>query len=264
LREAGKSTTIKADPTQSRASQEEQTMNRRLFVLSLMLVLASLFAFAQDLKIDYQCNVVAEDPANYFSFTGPIRYMAAEKDTLDATTGASKAGSTHFFQPYLLDVKGKNTLPNALRGLFLFAVAPKTQRTDDNLTVSKAPDGVITIQYVHRGTAYRLVTDKAGKLSFPKGDYSRRPIGYIQGAGPQVLSGDFSADGSSAKVDWKKVWDPKTPSGKEIKAGVAAKTGPIADDNGVEDAMFGWTGSLQASFDGKILKISGGLNAVKK
>jgi len=28
--------------------------------------------------------------------------------------------------------------------------------------------------------------------------------------------------------------------------------------------MFGWTGALQASFDGKILKISGGLNAVKK
>jgi hypothetical protein len=244
--------------------RRNQDMNHRLSALSLMLALASLSLFAQDLKIDYQCNVVSDDPANYFSFSGPIRYMSAEKDTLDATTGASKAGSTHFFQPYLLDVKGKNALPNALRGTFLYAVAPKTQRIDDNLTVSKAADGVITIQYIHRGTAYRLATDKAGKFSFPKGDYSSRPIGFIAGAGPQVLGSDFSPDRTAAKADWKKIWDPKTPSGKEVKAGVAAKTGPIADDNGVADAMFGWMGSLQVSFDGKILKISGGLNAVKK
>ncbi len=237
-------------------------MKKIALLLSLLLVLGAT-AFAQDLKIDYQVNVAADDPANYFTFTGPIRYMAADKDTLDATSGASKAGSTHFFQPYLLDVKGRNVLPGGLRGLFLFAVAAKTQRTDDNLTASKAADGVITVQYIHRGTAYRLVTDKAGKFSFPRGDYSRRAVGFIQGAGPQVLGSDFAPDGKASSADWAKIWDPKTPDGKEIKAGVANKTGKIMDDNGVAEAMFKWEGELQVTLNGSILKIAGGLNAVK-
>ncbi|MCX7028329.1 MAG: hypothetical protein NT061_12800 [Spirochaetes bacterium] len=206
--------------------------------LLLALLVIATTAFAQDLKIDYQVNVAADDAANYLTFTGPIRYMAADKDTLVATSGASKAGSTHFFQPYLLDVKGKNVLHNGLRGLFLYAVAHKTQRLDDNLTVSKAANGVITMQYIHRGTAYRLVTDTAGKFTFPKGDYQNRGVGFIQGAGPQVLAADFSADGTPAKADWARIWDPETPDGKEIKAGVATKTGKIKDDNGVAEAMF--------------------------
>lgn len=235
---------------------------KKIAILFALLVVGTM-AFAQDLKIDYQVNVAADDPANYLTFTGPIRYMAAEKDTLDATTGASKAGSTHFFQPYLLDVKGKNALPNGLRGLFLFAVAAKTQRPDDNLTATKAANGVITVQYIHRGTAYRLVTDTAGKFTFPRGDYARRAVGFIQGAGPQVLSSDFSANGTSATADWTKIWDAKTPDGKEIKAGVAAKTGKIMDDNGVAEAMFKWEGNLLVTLNGSILKIVGGLNAVK-
>jgi len=237
-------------------------MKKIALLLSLFLVLGAT-AFAQDLKIDFQVNVAAADTGNYFTFTGPIRYMAADKDTLDATSGASKAGSTHFFMPYLYDVKGKTVLPSGLRGLFLFAVAPNSQRTDDNLTASKAADGVITVQYVHRGTAYRLVTDKTGKFSFPKGDYTRRAIGFIQGAGPQVLSLDFSADGKASSANWAKIWDPKTPDGKEIKAGVASKTGKIMDDNGVDEAMFKWEGQLQVTLNGSILKIVGGLNAVK-
>lgn len=236
-------------------------MKGKLLVLALAVMTGT--AFAQDLKIDYQVNTAAPDAANYFTFAGPIRYMAATKDTLDATTGASKFESTHTFMPYLYDVKGKAALPTGLRGLFLFAVAAVTQRTDDNLTATKAGDGTITVQYVHRGTAYRLVTDKAGKFTFPKGNYERRQVGYIVGAGPQVLSTDFSANGTAAKADWKKIWDPKTPSGKEIKAGVATKTGPVTDDNGVAEAMFKWEGALQLSLENKILKISGGLNAVK-
>lgn len=238
-------------------------MNRKLITLVATLALVAGAAFAQDLKIDYQVNVSAADPANYFTFTGPIRYMSADKDTLDATTGASKAGSTHFFMPYLYDVKGKAALPDGLRGLFLFAVAAKTQRTDDNLTAAKAADGTITVQYCHRGTAYKLVTDKTGKFTFPKGDYVKRGVGYIQGAGPQVVAKEFSADGTAAKIDWKKVWDSKTPDGKEIKAGVAAKTTPIGDNNGVADAMFHWEGALQVSLDKNILKIAGGLTSVK-
>lgn len=239
-------------------------MNRKLSIISGLLFVLGGTLFAQDLKIDYQVNVAANDPANYFTFSGPIRYMAAEKDSLDATTGASKFGSTHIFMPYLYDVKGKEVLPTGLRGLFLFAVAPKEQRITDNLTVSKASNGVITVQYVHRGTAYKLVTDNKGKFTFPRGDFVRRPIGFIQGSNPQVIHTDFSADGSAARVNWAKVWDAKIPGGKQIKAGVASKTGVITDDNGVADAMYSWNGDLQVTFEKNILKITGGLTAVKR
>jgi hypothetical protein len=246
------------------SGMKEEYMNRKLLIVSSILLVLGGVLFAQDLKIDYQVNIAADDPGNYFTFTGPIRYIAAEKDTLDATTGASKFGSTRIFMPYLYDVKGKAVLPTGLRGLFNFAVAPKDQRIVDNLTVSKAADGVITVQYVHRGTAYKLVTDKNGKFTFPKGDFVRRPIGFIQGTNPQVIHTDFSADGSAEKVNWAKVWDAKIPGGKEIKAGVATKTGEITDDNGVADAMYSWNGELQVTFDKNILKISGGLTAVKR
>lgn len=238
-------------------------MTRKLFVLGAAFALVAGTVFAQDLKIDYQLNVAAADSGNYLSFTGPIRYMAANKDTLDATTGASKQESTHTFMPYLYDVKGKAVLPTGLRGLFLFAVAPVSQKTDDNLTADKAFDGTITIQYTHRGTAYKLVTDRNGMFSFPKGDFIRRQIGYIQGAGPQVIGSDFSDNGTAAKVDWKKVWNKNIPGGKVIKNGVAAKTGVIIDDNGVSEGMFRWEGKLQVTLEKNILKIVGGLNAVK-
>ncbi len=237
-------------------------MNRRLFVLGAALAVIAGAASAQDLKIDYQVNVASADPGNYFTFTGPIRYMASNKDTLDAATGASKFGSTHTFMPYLYDVKGKAALPTGLRNLFLFAVAPVDQRIIDNLTVSKS-GMTVTIQYTHRGTAYKLETDGTGSFTFPKGDFVRRPIGYIKGAGPQVLGSDFSSDGTASKVDWRKVWDSKIPGGREIKSGVANKTGVITDDNGEADAMYHWEGKLQVTFEGNILKISGGLNAVQ-
>jgi hypothetical protein len=236
---------------------------KKMTLVLLTALLVGAFATAQDLKIDCQLNVASDDSANYFTFTGPIRYMASDKDTLDATTGASKSNSTHTFMPYLYDVKGKAALPTGLRGLFLFAVAPKDQRIVDNLTVSKS-GGVITVQYTHRGTAYKLETNKNGQFTFPKGDFVRRPIGYIKGAGPQVISTDFSSNGNADRVDWRKVWNSSIPGGKEIKAGVANKTGTITDDNGEAAAMFGWDGTLQASFERNILKISGGLNAVKK
>lgn len=239
-------------------------MNRRLFVLAVALALISGFAFAQDLKVESVLDLAQTAKANYFTFVGPIRYMAADKDHIDAATGASLKNSTELFQPYLLDVKGKNALPSGLRGLFLYSVAPAALRLDDNLTITKAASGVITVRYVHRGTAYELLTDASGKFVFPQGPYRKRAIGSIEGEGPQVLHKDFSPDGSAAKVDWNKVWDAKVPGGKEVVAGKPAKTGVIGPDTDVPESMFYWSGSLQVSFEGGVLKIVGGLSAVKR
>ena len=234
-----------------------------LFLIAIFLLSGSI-AFAQDLKIDYQVNASKPDKANYFSFTGPIRYMAAEKDTVDARSGASVKKSTEFFQPYRVDVKGKNVIPDGLRGLFLFAVNPKTQIDTDNLNVTKDSSGVITIQYSHRGTAYELKTDRNGVMSFPDGEFRKRAIGYIQGAGPQVISSDFSVNGTASKIDWKKVWNPSVQGGKTVKEGVNKKTGNITTDKAADDSMFYWKGNLKVTFDKNILKIFGGLDAVAR
>jgi hypothetical protein len=161
-------------------------------------------------------------------------------------------------------VKGKLTLPEGLRGLFLYPCAPADQAKADNLTVSKAPDGAITVHFAHRGTAYELVTDKSGKLAFPEAAGRKRPIGYIQGDTPQVVHRDFSGNGKADGIDWKKVWNPGVAGGKEIVAGVNAKTGSIGPDGADPASMFYWQGTLQFTFEGNVLKVVGGMNSVKR
>ncbi len=219
---------------------------------------------SEDLKVDFRLNMAEGDVENnYISYSGNIRYMAADKDQYDAVSGASKLGTTHLFQAYLYDVEGKVTLPNGLRGLFLFAVSPYDQIVMDNLNASKASDGTITIQYVHRGTAYRMITDASGKLSFPNGKFDTRTIGYIQGAGPQVLSLDYTTDGTAATVDWDKVWDSGIAGGTIVKEGSDKKTGNIVSNNGVSD-IYRFDGTLDVALASDILTIKGALTAVKQ
>ena len=236
-----------------------------LFIIIVMITMTGSLAFAQDLKIEFQLYATSNTPGSYFTFTGPIRYIAADKDYVDSATGASKQNSTEMFQPYRYDVKGKNALPDGLRGLFLFAVANYETRVGDNLQVVKAGDGTITINYVHRGTAYQLISDRSGNFQLPNGSYKKRVIGYIKGAGPQVISRDFSSDGTAARVDWDKVWNERTPSGRVVTTGVDNKTGPVTADVAASDSMYYWNGALQASLEANnLLKVSGGLNAVKR
>jgi len=125
-------------------------------------------------------------------------------------------------------------------------------------------DGTRTINYVHRGTAYQLVTDRSGRLFFPNGSFSKRNVGFIEGAGPQVISSDFSSNGLSSGIDWTKVWDARIADGKDVVAGKTAKTGKIMPDLADPLSMYYWEGALQASLSGNILTITGGLNAVKR
>jgi hypothetical protein len=193
--------------------------------------------------------------------------MGVTKDAYDAATGASKYQTTALFTvSYQNDIAQKAAFPGGIRGLFLYPVANDATRTDDKLTVTKANNGVITVDYVHRGVAYRIVTDAKGQLTFPKGKYQRRQVGFINAAGPQVISRDFSATGEAGGADWAKIWDAKIQPGKVIQNGSGAngtnaggvKTGAIVND-WEESSIFHFAGTLQFSFDGKILKISGEL-----
>ena len=191
---------------------------------------------------------------------GPV--ASATKDQYDAVSGASKSESTFVLNYYRNDIFGKKILPGGLRGFFLYPIASHEQMTDDALSVVKNADGSIRIRYIHRGTANELTTDKSGKFVFPGVTVQARKIGYIVGEGPQVISTEFSADGTAATVDWAKVWDARIAGGKVIGTSTQ-KTGDITADVANSD-LVGYEGALQLTFDGTIVKMAGVLNINRK
>jgi len=197
---------------------------------------------SEDLMIDFQVNLAQEDEANHFNWKGNIRYMAAE-DTYDAVSGASALGSTHLFMTYLYDVEAKPTMSTGVRGLFLFGVNPFSQVGKDNLNASKAEDGTITIQYIHRGTAYRFITDKEGVLSFPAGKFQSRKVGSTK----NEIEAPFSSDGTVNGVDWAQIWGSESD---------------IQWAGGSREAMYLWYGPLTVTLDGSVLALKGTLTAV--
>jgi len=249
-------------------------MRKAAFLICGLLFLTMAVSAQTPLVIDFQFNVTGPDPANYFSFTGPHRYgraggnnMEATRDTLDTVTGASKYQTTAIFSiAYQNDISQRAAFPGGVRGLFLYPVSPDSIRREDNLTVNRAANGVITVQYAHRGTAYRITTDAQGRLTFPRGSYQSRQIGTIIGAGPQVIARDFSSTGEAAQIDWAKVWDTNVASGRPIQSltrangtvPATATTGPVNND-WETSTIFHFAGSLQFTWDNRILKISGSL-----
>jgi hypothetical protein len=228
------------------------------------LVLVSRIAAAQELSIKYQYNTAGPDSGNFLSFKSPLRYVAVEKDTFDGVSGASKFKSTTLFSPIQTDMTGKATFPSGLRGLLLYPVSSYDLCIEDNLRVSKGSNGVITIMYAHRGTAYRISTDRNGQIGLPRGNFLLRAIGYIEGHNPQVIAKDFSSTGGAAGIDWNRVWDAKVAGGKEVSPGVAARTGTIQNDYGDLTAMFNWDGTLNVTYNEPILTITGSLKSVKR
>jgi hypothetical protein len=237
--------------------------NNSVFLIGIVLLALGGALSAQDLSIDYRYNPSGPDERNYLTYTSAIRYIAAEKDSFDAVSGASKQKSTSLFAPIQTDIMGRATISTGLRGLLLYPLSADSTRTEDALHVYKEGN-IITMEYAHRGVAYRIQTDKNGNITFPRGSYVMRTIGYIQGAELQVISRDFSGDGTANTIDWKKVWDPATPSGRPVASGNSAVTGPIQNDYGDMMAMFNWDGTLAVKFDNNTLTITGTLRPVKR
>jgi hypothetical protein len=227
------------------------------------LLLGGALLSAQDLSIDYRFDLSGRAEGNYLSYTSAIRYIAANKDSFDAVSGASRQKSTSLFAPLQTDIMGKATISGGFRSLLMFPLAADSVRIEDNLHVYQE-GAVITMEYVHRGAAYRIQTDNRGNISFPRGSYVMRTIGYIRGEDPQVVSSDFSTDRTAAGVDWKKVWDPQTPSGRPVVPGSDSLTGPIQNDYGDMMAMFNWDGTLEVRFENSILTIQGVLRPIKR
>jgi hypothetical protein len=234
-------------------------MRTRSVLLIAAFVLCAFIASAADLTIDMQVNTAAKDYANnYLTFKGANNSVEKDQFVADGTSGASKLLSTELFNSYRFDVRGKKTMPGAVRSLLLYAVADDGTRTGDNLQVSKAADGTITVRYVHRGTAYEIVTDKTGSLVLPTTAVRQRKIGHTD----NQIHPDFSSNGKPSGVDWGKVWSASIADGKQVGS-TASKTGKIGPD-AAESEFFVLAGALKFSLTGTIFKITGELNAQKK
>ncbi|MEE3313487.1 MAG: hypothetical protein VZR56_04935 [Treponema sp.] len=121
------------------------------------------------LSIDFSLRISEGHPVaseeNYFRWKDSSGDSA--KDSLDAITGASKSASTKRFDSIMYANPGdkNNLFPQSLRNLFLYAVTSQDFMDKDDFLI-ESDQGKITIQFRHRGSAYKIVTDEKGLLNF--------------------------------------------------------------------------------------------------
>lgn len=236
--------------------------------VSLLLALGLVAtSFAGDLNLEAQFEITGKVPGkNFLTIKGAAG--SVEKDTVDVVTGASKAKATELLNSYRNGPDKKASLPAGLQSLFKYGVSPEKQFAADALTVTKAADGTITIQYVHRGRAFKMVSDKKGQFGLPTGDYKSRVVAWLEKDGTNTVAKEFSPTGKVADINWAKVWDTAVPDGtvlgkltdKEGKV-TEVKTSKVLEDT-VPSAN-PYTGFIQASFASNILVLKADLSLKK-
>ncbi len=178
---------------------------KRIF-FALLLVSLTVVLVAQDVRIEFSFNTEAEDAHNYLTWALGNNVV---KDSYDAESGASIAGSTYGFDVVRYDSEvSKNTaLAAGIRNLLLFPVSPFGIARGDNFTVDETKQGLV-IRFVHRGTAYELRTDRKGNLDVISGVRNARGLAENIG-GKFILKEEFRKDGTdgtkSADLDWGKI-----------------------------------------------------------
>jgi len=241
-------------------------MKRTIFSLIMMAAFLGA-AVAADLSVEAQFNLNGKEPTKSFlSVKGSG--ASVTKDTVDTVTGASKNKGTEVLNSYRNGADGKSTLPGGIQSLLKYGVSPESQYLADGAIASKAADGTITVQYLHRGRAYKMVSDKKGIFSVPAGNYKSRVIAVLQKDGTNMIAKEFSSTGKIADINWAKVWDTAVPAGTLLATSTAAdgkvteiKTGPVMDDLALSSTPY--VGSFQLTLTGTFLTIKADLDLKK-
>jgi phosphopantetheinyl transferase (holo-ACP synthase) len=183
--------------------------NSKLVIAGLAVALIAVFAVsAQKISIDFRYNVGRSDPAgDYFSWNKADG--KAIKDTFDTASGASRLKTTEEFNVVYNDgssVANRRAIPATFRGLFLYPVSDRETFTFDNLTVT--PQGSeFLIRYVHRGTAYQILTNR--KRADVTTDASYAAAVGESVAGSFVIKEAFRKAGTDgtkmSDLDWNKI-----------------------------------------------------------
>lgn len=216
----------------------------KLFGLAAVLLVAATFtAVAQKATIDMKYKVGTDDAANYINWSAD---GTSVKDGFDAASGASKANTTKKFDVVRYDATGKKqAVPAGLRALVLFPVATSAVALGDNFTVTTAGSKV-TIQFIHRGTAYVITSDDKGNIDLSNGFQKSTASVADNVGGKFIVKDEFLKTGadntSMASVDWSKV--------------------TLAADTADADAGYSYTGSLKSTYNGGVLTLKGSLKKV--
>ncbi len=223
-------------------------MNRKLSLASAGLVLAVLLSLwgcgGNKLVIDMSMDALKENYAgNYLNWSAG---STSVKDTFDASTSASTKGSTEGFNivRYDTDAAKNLTLPASIRSLILYPVSSWATAINDAFTV-EASGSQVTVRFVHRDTAYQLMTDASGKLDMASGCKMAKVADNIGGSfelKPELVKagGDIT---KMADLDWSRV--------------------ALAADTSSAAASRRYEGSLDMKYSGGILTVKGSLAETK-
>jgi len=235
-------------------------MKKSVFVLSI-LFLASAFSFASgsadaasskaaatdaatDVKIDFRMNIAKQDyESNYFNWT--LGKQETVQDKFDAVSGASLKGATKEFNVvrYAGNAADKKAaIPAALRSLFLFPLSDWKFVEEYGLQVTNT-DGVLTIRFARKATAYELKTDNKGNFNILTGAKIAKDITDKTETGYMIKPEYLKEGGDPAKMsdlDWNKV--------------------PLKDDTFASDAAYHYEGTLKFALKDNVLTVNGTLN----
>lgn len=218
-------------------------MKKALFFAAAFAALVTLGCSnnAQKVSLDVRFNALAEDSANYFKWSEGGN--AAVADGYDAATGASKAQSTTRFDAVRYDneTSKKAAIPSGLRSLVLFPIASFDTAVNDAFTVTENGKQ-LTIRFVHRGTAYQIITDSNGKIDMAT-SFSTAAGVADNIAGKFLLKDEYLVAGGSKNdmnaLDWTKI--------------------TLTADTAAADATRSFEGTLDASYKNGILTVKGSL-----
>jgi hypothetical protein len=186
-------------------------MKGSFFISSILVFAISIFAQAQEVAIDFRYNVHQYEPSkNYFNWLIGSRNI---RDSLDATSGASRARSTSQFDAIRYDSNGRYTIPVGLRQLLLFAVSPERYFINWPITVQEE-DQKLVIRFFIRGTLYEIRTDDKKQFDVQNSFFKAPDIGENGSTySPFVIRPQYILPGGNERdmnsLDFGKVrWTP--------------------------------------------------------
>ena len=227
---------------------------KKILSVVVAFALGTAGLYAADLSVESQFTITGANAVKSFlTVKGPTASVV--KDSVDPTKvdvvgAASLNKGTDVWNTYRADAAKAATLPLGIQNLVKYGVSNVAQFKADGLSVVKAADGVITIQFVHRGTAMKIVTDKTGKLDVVTGTQLKRAIGFIEEGKEQVLSTDFAPSGTIKDVNFAKIWDAKVAGGVAVGK---VKTSALLPD--VSPSKTPYVGVVQFTLTGDVLNI---------
>ena len=188
---------------------------KKLF-LGIVLLFALLFgifsATAQEVVIDFRYNVLRFEPArNYLNWSIGNKNI---KDSLDATSGASRARSTGELDAFRYDQNRRYTIPVGLRQLLLFPICPTRYSDLFHLTVLEEGQKLV-IRFILDGTLYQMRTDDRKQADMRNAFFKAEGITLTNAHVPVNLKPEYILPGGRAtdwnSLDWSKVqWRPDT------------------------------------------------------